>query len=109
MDRLGLCLAIYCLLVFLFFIILHEYEVGPYVVVLTFTWLMMILILMLCKELQHICEPTPQEPKPLRIVIVRDYKSTENATQNGRETTSRETKNIQRNDGRNNEVKAQEG
>ena len=109
MDRQGACIALYCVLVFLFFLILHEYEVGPYVVVLTFTWLMMILILMLCRELQHICEPTPKEPKPLRIVIVRDYKSNENAIQNGRKTTSRETKDIQTNDGGNIEVKAEEG
>ena len=67
---------------------------------------MLILIVLLCKELQHAWQPTTNEPKPLRIVIVRDYKSIDNTTQNGRET---ENQDIQTNDGRDTQAQTQEG
>jgi hypothetical protein len=101
------------MLVFVFFLALYEYDVGPYIIIFTFTWLMLILIALVCRELQYTCQPTTElhagQPKPLRIVIVPDYKSIDNATQNGRETTSRETQDIQTNDGRDTEAQTQEG
>ena len=110
MDRLAACIAFYCMLVFIFFLALYEYDVGPYIVILTFTWLMLILIVLVCRGLttKLECQST-NEPKPLRIVIVRDYKSIDNATQNGRETTSRETQDIQTDDGRDTQAQTQEG
>ena len=105
MDRLAACIVFYCMLVFVFFMVLYEYDVGPYIIILTFTWLMLILIALICRELQHACQTT-KEPKPLRIVSVPDYKSIDNATQNGRET---ETQDIQTNYGRDTEAQTQDG
>ena len=106
MDRLATCIAFYCMLVFIFFMVLYQYDVGPYIIIITFTWLMLILIVLLCKELQHAWQPTPNEPKPVRIVIVRDYKSIDNTTQHGRET---ENQDIQTDDGRDTQAQTQEG
>lgn len=69
MDRLAMCVGFYACLVFLIFFASYEYELGPYAMVLTLTWVVMVLIIMLCKEISKRCDGDPDfQPKTLTIV-----------------------------------------
>lgn len=106
MDRLGLCVAFYACLIFLVFFASYEYRVGPYAMVLTVTWVVMVLIIMLCREISKRCDGYDPdfEPKTLRIVVHHpkdlgiEYKRGVITYQNAQK------ENIQGNDGRNTET-----
>ena len=97
MDRLFACIATYCFLIFVLFFSLSQYNVGPYAAILLVSWLLLIFVAIIGKEITKRCIKIPEEPKPLRIVI-KDYK---------RDITSQKDakkENIQGNDGRNTET-----
>lgn len=70
MNRLAICIGSYSCLLFIIFFANYEYNVGPYALIISLAWVIVVLIVLLCKEINKRCEIYDTELKSLRIVAV---------------------------------------